>query len=317
MFRVTFSRSLAIKTQRVPIVESHKNALGDKSMIRLWVLLVSLTLLAAPVSAADFTGTLKKIQDSQTIRIGYRDSTPPMSFVGPDGTPVGYSIDICTRIATAAKQTLQLDQIKTEFVAVTAADRFDKLKSGEIDILCGATTKTLSRGEQVDFSQLIFVTGANLLSKKDAPLGTVSDLSGKKVGVTEKTTTIETLGRALKATLTEAEIVSVTSGNAGFDALRAGNIDALAADQVTLIGLLINAEDRNDFVVSTELFSYEPLALAVRRDDADFRLLTDRVIAFLYKTRQIDGIYGKWFSAFGSKRPALVEALYRLGSTPE
>ena len=37
---------------------------------------------------------------------------------------------------------------------------FDAIESGKIDILCGATTKTLGRSERVGFTQLTFVTGA-------------------------------------------------------------------------------------------------------------------------------------------------------------
>ncbi len=285
-------------------------------MIRFLALIIAGLVLAAPL-AAEPTGTLKQIQDTQTIRIGYRETTPPMSFLGDDGYPVGYAVDICTRVANAAKQVLDLERIETVLVPVTAANRFDALVNGEIDILCGTTTMTLSRREQVDFSQPIFVTGGNLLSRKSAPLGSVSELGGKKVAVTEETTTIEALNRALKASLTEAEVVSVASADAGIEAVHDGTVDAFAADQITLIGLLVGADDRESFVVSTELFSFEPLALAVRRNDADFRLLVDRVIAFLYKTRQIDDIYARWFSAFGAKRPPLVEAMYRLGATPE
>lgn len=286
-------------------------------MIRILVLFLTAVLVSTPLSAAEPTGTLKRIQDSQTIRIGYRATTPPMSFKDDNGQPVGYSIDICNRVATAAKQILNMEGLQTEFIEVTAANRLEKVANGEIDILCGATTKTLSRREQVDFSQLTFVTGANLMSRKDAPIGSIAELSAKKVGVTANTTTIDILNRSLKSSLTEAEVVSFQSSAEGFSALRDGNVDALAADQVTLIGLLVNADDRANFVVSRELFSFEPLALAVRRNDAEFRLLVDRVISFLYKTRQIDSIYARWFSAFGDRRPGLIEAMYRLGATPE
>ena len=47
----------------------------------------ALTLLASPLSAAELSGTLKQIKDSGKIRIGYRQSEPPMSFVDASAIP--------------------------------------------------------------------------------------------------------------------------------------------------------------------------------------------------------------------------------------
>ena len=274
-------------------------------------------LLASPLGAAELTGTLKQIKDSGTIRIGYRQSEPPMSFVDPSGKPVGYSIDLCQRIATAAKTEVGAASMNVEYVPVTAADRFTALAGNKIDILCGSTTKTLSRRELVDFTQLTFVTGASLLSLGDDKVAAIADLQGKKVGVVKGTTTIDVLEDALKASLTEAEVVPVESATDAVMSLMNGKIDAFSSDQVVLIGLVLASEEKGDFFISTELFSFEPFALAVRRNDVDFRLVADRVLSHLYRTGQIGQIYRKWFAGFSKKAPAALAALYRLNATPE
>ena len=274
-------------------------------------------LLASPLGAAELTGTLKQIKDSGTIRIGYRQSEPPMSFVDPSGKPVGYSIDLCQRIATAAKMEVGAANLNVEYVPVTAADRFTALADNKIDILCGSTTKTLSRRELVDFTQLTFVTGASLLSLGDDKIAAIADLQGKKVGVVKGTTTIDVLEDALKASLTDAEVVPVESASDAVLSLMSGKIDAFSSDQVVLIGLVLASEDKGDFFISTELFSFEPFALAVRRNDADFRLVADRALSHLYRTGQIGQIYRKWFGGFSKKAPAALAALYRLNATPE
>ena len=102
-----------------------------------------------------------------------------------------------------------------------------------------------------------------------------------------------------------ANIILLNSAIEGVTALERGKIDAFAADQVALIGLAISVENKNIFAdnpnifsVLTELFSYEPLALAVRRNDAGFRLGADRVISNLCRSKQILAIYDKWFGKF-------------------
>ena len=67
---------------------------------------MALVLLALPHVVMAQSGTLERIETSGKMRIGYRESEPPMSFVENGGDPVGYSIDICMRIATAVKLIL-------------------------------------------------------------------------------------------------------------------------------------------------------------------------------------------------------------------
>ena len=106
---------------------------------------------------------------------------------------------------------LEKPDLAVEYVPVTSNTRFTSLVDNKIDILCGSTTKTLSRSELVDFSQLTFVTGASLLSLRDKPVSNISDLQGKKVAVVKDTTTIDILKATLKETLTEAEVIEMKS----------------------------------------------------------------------------------------------------------
>ena len=283
----------------------------------LFAMGMALALLAPPFGAAANAGTLDQIKQSAKIRIGYRVSEPPMSFLDKDGKPVGYSIDVCSRIVTAVKTKLGNANIAVEYVPVDSSTRFPMLADNSIDILCGATTKTLSRGELVDFTQLTFVTGASLLSLKAAPVAGIADLQGKKVAVVKATTTIDALEGALKSSLIEAEVVPVASAAEGIAALRDGKVGAFSSDQVVLIGLLLTAADRDSFAIANELFSYEPFALAVRRNDADFRLIADRVLSHLYRTGDVVQIYDKWMGFIQGKMPPALQAMYRLNATPE
>ena len=280
-------------------------------------LALSMVILSTSVYAAEQSSTLEQIKKTGKIRLGYRQSEPPMSFLDNNGKPAGYSIDLCARIVTGVKTKLDKPAISVEYVLVDSTNRFTALSDNKIDILCGSTTKTLSRGELVDFTQLTFVTGASLLSLASNRIDNVSTLQGKKVAVVKDTTTIVALKDALKDALTEAEVVPVGSAADGLKALQEGKVDAFSSDQVVLIGLVLATENPQDFFLANQLFSFEPFALAVRRNDADFRLVADRVLSHLYRSKQIGQIYGQWFGRFSKKVPAAVEAMYAINSTPE
>ena len=285
--------------------------------MRLVFVLLAAAILAQPLSAAERKDTLEQIQQSGKVRIGFREAQPPMSFLDKDGKPAGYSIDLCVRIVNEVKNTLGKDDIAIEYVPVTSSNRFEALQNNNIDILCGATTKTISRGKLVDFTQLTFVTGASLLSMKETGIEGISALQGKKVGVSKGTTTLDALTEKLKESVSDAKVVPFDSTAAGLSALIKGEIDAFSADQVVLIGLVLTHEGDEKFAIATDIFSFEPFALAVRRNDSDFRLLADTVLAQLNRSGQITPIYSKWFGKFTKKVPPLLQAMYVLNSTPE
>jgi ABC-type amino acid transport substrate-binding protein len=284
-----------------------------------WKQVFVFAMVCLPISAnatVELTQTLKRINNSSEINLGYRKNQTPMSFDQDYNKPAGYSIELCNRIAAAVKQKLGRSDIKINYVPVTAKSRFDAIQSGKIDILCGATTKTLSRSEIVGFTQLTFVTGGALLSREDAVVENVKGLEGKRVAVVSNTTTIGSLNGAVGGLGIDVEIVPVGSTNEGMVMLERGQIDAFSADQVVLIGQIISRGGRKLYTLSSELFSFEPFALAVQRGDADFQLIADRVLSQLNRSGEILEIYKKWFSSFGKKPPVALELLYQLNSTP-
>src|SRR5262245_66265832 len=80
----------------------------------LGVIAVALTvtwLVPAPAPAQDLQGTLKKIRDSGTITIGYREQSLPFSFRGDDGKPAGYSGDLFQRIGSVNANQVKLPKL--------------------------------------------------------------------------------------------------------------------------------------------------------------------------------------------------------------
>jgi len=115
--------------------------------------LLATALLALPASAQ----TLERIKESGELKLGYRADAAPLSFTDEDGQPAGYSVLLCAGVAQAIANKLQMTDLLATFHAVDATDRFDKVASGEVDLLCGAATITLSRRELVDRDRREFI----------------------------------------------------------------------------------------------------------------------------------------------------------------
>ena len=276
-----------------------------------------LAIIFCALPALALAGTLEQIKKSGEIRIGYRTDAPPLSFNDASGQAAGYSVDLCKRIATAVKEELKLAELKITFVPLTSADRLDAIVKNKADIECGATTVTLSREEKVDFTLMTFVTGGSLLSLGASNINSLADVAGKSVAVVTGTTSEAALNKALSKGLIDAKVVAVASREEAMKQLDAGQVVAFASDQIVLIGQIIRSADPKKYGLSRELFSYEPYAFVVRRDDSDFRLVANRAIAQVYRTGQIEQVYGRWFGQAGIKPSPVLSAMYALQSLPE
>jgi ABC-type amino acid transport substrate-binding protein len=285
-------------------------------MTRWLIPMLATLLVAGPVFAAEPDGTVKKIKSTNTITLGYRENSRPFSFQSEDGKPVGYSVDLCTRIAASVAQQLALPNLQVKWVKVTVGDRMQAVANGTIDLECGSTTASLSRQEEVDFSLLTFIDGGSLLVTDASGIRNVSTLDGKRVAIIPGTTTEKSLGEALKKRGITATMVNVKDHDAGVAALDAGTADAYASDRVILIGIGRRSKNPEKLSLLDDFFSYEPYGLMLRRGHADFRLCVNRALAALYRTGDIVPIFEKWFSSMSVAGP-IIGATYLINALPE
>jgi ABC-type amino acid transport substrate-binding protein len=285
-------------------------------LARTALVVLLLVVSVGSVAAQQLDGTLKRIKDSGTMTIAYRESSPPFSFLGNDKRPIGYSIDLCLHVARAVQQKVGLADLKLSWVPVRPETRIQLITAGTADLECGSTTASLSRMEQVDFSLTTFVDGGTLLTSAPSNLRGLGDLAGKKIAVAPGTTTEKSLAEFLKTEFITVQTVHVKDHAEGIAALDAGKVDAYASDRGILIGLAITSGNPKKYGMADFVFSYEPYALMMRRNDAAFRLVVNRALADLYRSGQITSVFDRWFGAFGKPSGAL-QVMYRLNALPE
>ena len=277
-------------------------------------LLIGVALAASMVASSVAAGTLDRVRDSGVFKIGYRTDAAPYAYKNKLGEAAGYSVDLCRNVAVAVKETLKLEEIKIEYVPVTAEDRFEAVQSGRIDILCGATTATLARRKLVDFSLATFVDGASVMLMVDGP-GGFSDLAGKSVGVRGGTTTEQGLRSTLKDMSVDAKVVPVKSHDDGLAKLQKGEISAYFADRGILMFLMAGSDAPEKLRVGKDYFSFEPYALAMQRGDDEFRLVVDTALSRLYRSGAIVPIFK---NSFGDAKPSeVLRALFLINALPE
>jgi glutamate/aspartate transport system substrate-binding protein len=254
--------------------------------------------LALPASAQDvgaLSGTLKKIHDSGTITLGYRESSLPFSYLNKRQQPIGYSIDLCREIVEETATELDGMDIKIAFAPVTAANRLDKVKSGDVDLECGSTTSNLQRQKDVAFSPIFFVAGTKLMVPNASAVQSYLDLAGKTVVVTAGTTNEAALRTLSDKQKLNINVVTAPDHAQSVALLAAGKADAFATDDVLLYGFIATNPAARDMKVVGEYLSYDPYGLALRRDDPPFAAVVEHTFARMAAERRLEELYNKWF----------------------
>jgi glutamate/aspartate transport system substrate-binding protein len=264
---------------------------------RLGILVAAVFAFTAfQAQAADLYGTLKKVKDSGQIVIGHREASVPFAYIGPDGKPIGYSMDLCYKIVDKIKAELKMPDLKVKLVPVTPQTRIPLLANGTTDMECGSTTNNLTRSQQIDYLAITFITGTKMAVKKGSGIKEIEDLKGKSIGLALGTTNEKAIKQVAEQMKLDIKYHMVKDHPQGWLALETGRVDAYATDDVLLYGLISKSKDPSKYEVVGRFLSYDPYGIMVRRDDSAMRLLGNTVLADLMRSGEMMKIYDKWFN---------------------
>jgi glutamate/aspartate transport system substrate-binding protein len=290
-------RVMRAKDARRKIARRH----GGLGWGRIFFSAASLLVLAASANGQEaanvgaLSGALKKIKDSGTIVLGYRESSLPFSYLNRRQQPIGYSIDLCREIVEDVSAELDGMEIKITFTPVTPDNRLQKVASGEIDLECGSTTANVQRRKEVAFSPIFFVAGTKLMVPKSSSISSYRDLAGKTAVVTSGTTNEAALRALSDKQKLGITIVTAPDHAQSLEMLISGKAAAFATDDVLLYGFIATAKNASDMKVVGEYLSYDPYGLVFRRDDPAFAAVVERTFARMASERRLAELYNKWF----------------------
>jgi glutamate/aspartate transport system substrate-binding protein len=264
--------------------------------MRLLAPLLAALLLGAPAQAGDLTGTLRKIQDSNRLVLGVRDTAPPFSYLDQNQKVVGFAIDICLKIADAVKRELKRPDLAVAMEFVNSSSRIPLITNGTVDLECGTTTNNADRKKQVDFTNTHFLTATRFVSKKDQNITSLDDLRGKTVSSVAGSTNILMLIKANNERKLGITVIAAKDVPEAFLLVETGRAAAFVMDDVQLSVVAAQSKDPAAYVVSAETLSNpEPYGIMMRRDDPAFKAVVDRATADLYRSPEIMTIYDRWF----------------------
>jgi len=267
------------------------------------LLLVSLLAMAPALADAN---TLDRVRTSNTFTLGYLPDLAPFSVQAGDKAS-GYAIELCQKIADSVKVELGLPDLQVRYQPVSLDDAMTAVSTGKIDILCTPSPPTLARRKQVSYSVPIYTAGLSVVVRQEAPEALINVLNGKvaRTGPTWRATVNHGLSDQTYATtaggITEtwirqqmrllgvvANLVTVKNTEAGVNLVAEGKADAFFAERIMLSNLLATHPSAAKLVLLDRVFEYSPTAMALDRDDENFRLLVDTALSEMYRSGEIE-----------------------------
>jgi glutamate/aspartate transport system substrate-binding protein len=239
--------------------------------------------------------TLANIKNTHVVRLGYRESSPPFSFLDQANRPIGYSLELCEAVVDEIGVAVDEPNLKIDYVKVTSDDRIPAVVQNKIDLECGSTTANAERAKQVAFSPLMFVAGTKLMVPKTSGISAPRDLQGKTVVVTKGTTNEQAMHAVDKKFALGLTIVVAPDHEQSYQMLVDGKADAFATDDILLYGLIARHKSQDKFHVTGDYLSYDPYGIMFRKGEPQLAAVVERAFRKLGSNRDLIPLYNKWF----------------------
>ena len=201
-------------------------------LIRL-VLLILIWLFAIPstfTEAADITLTQEEslwLEAHPKIRIGIMNAWPPMDYVDSSGRPQGIGVQFINAINS------RLDN-RLEIVPGPWKETYDSVKEKRLDALMDITPRA-NREQFFHFTKpYIQIPHVIFAHKDESYLSSLSDLSGKKVGVERGFFIIKVLSKEYPA----VRVQEYSSTSDALDALTKGDVDAYVGNRAVAMHII-------------------------------------------------------------------------------
>ncbi len=281
---------------------------------------LALAMLAAWVGGAraqEVDSVVHRLQATHTLTIGYRDTSVPLSYLGPDNQPTGYAVEICQRIGEAAKRDLNLPEIKFAYVPVTIQTRQPLVANGTVDIVCDGTVRTWTRARQVAFTPIHWVSAEQLLVLKDSGIHAVADLKGRIVAIASGGTSEPTIERLIRDDHLDVRVLHVADHPAALVALESHRADAYLSDNAAFYSLIKSSRHPEALAIVGPELSYQPEAMIIPRLNPGFGWIAGHAMSDMFKSGEAAKLVAKWFGPFGVGVSPKLQAAWDTYGFPE
>jgi general L-amino acid transport system substrate-binding protein len=190
---------------------------------------------------------------------------PGFSDRSSQGVWSGFDVDFCKAVAAAVLG----DATKVHYVPLSATERFEALRTKQIDVLFRNSTWTLEREASLGllFAGITFHDGQGFMLMRRPAITSALELDGVKVCVQAGTTSALNVADFFRANSMKLELIVLPTAFEALKALETAQCDALTTDQSGLYSERLLLAKPGDATILPDIISKEPLGPVTRADD--------------------------------------------------
>lgn len=226
------------------------------------------------------------------LNICVEGAYPPFSEMAPDGTVVGFDIDIAKALCAQLGETCKM--VKTDWDGMIPA-----LLEKKCDAIVASMSATEERKQVIDFSAKYYQEPNRFVAKAGVPFDDSPEaMAGKVVGVQRGT-----IHQAfMEAHYPKTQLVLYTTQDEAYLDLVSGRIDAIMASSIAMdLGFLQTPAGKDYAFVGAENY-FDPAihgtgaSIGVRKEDTALRDKISAAIAAIRADGEYQTIEKKYFS---------------------
>lgn len=241
---------------------------------------------SVPTAKSSNASDIQAIKDRGVLKAGVKVDVPKFGYKDPQsGNIEGFEVDI---VKALSKKILG-DENKVELVGVSAKTRGALIDNSELDVIVATVTITEERKKSYNFSDDYYVDGVGFLVKKAANIKDFKGLNGKKIAVTQGTTTKKAIQEEADKQGIKVDILEFATFSEAKSALDAGRVDVFSVDAAVLAGFLDDST-----MLLPERYSPQHYGVMMKKSNEALAKLVNDTITEMKKSGEIDKLMQKW-----------------------
>jgi polar amino acid transport system substrate-binding protein len=253
----------------------------ETSMQPTRIALAAFALAAA--SAPALADQWQDIQQRKELRCATFADVPP--FAAPDPKTremVGFDVDLCHALARQFG-------VKATVVPVSVEARVPEVKMGRVDVSVANLAYTLSRAEQIQFSDPYYIAKEMLAVKANDPGSRKADFSGKRIASTKGSTS------ELSIKLNKSEPVTFQDTGSAYMAVQQNKAVGMVANTMTITKLVAESQTAGQKLkMIDEPMLLEPIGIGMKKDEPALLAKVNAALVALDKSGDINKLWAKW-----------------------
>ena len=254
--------------------------------------------LAQPALAQQ-SSRVDAIRQSGVITLGHPETSVPFAYLDGNHKPIGYTVEICEKIAAELKQALNLPKLEVRYNPTTSATRIPLLANGTIDLECGNTTNNVERHKLVSFAPTTFVAQVVLMARKDGgvDVNDPSSFRGKTISAQAGGQTFKVISQINAKGNYNITVAPAKDTGEAFLMVETGRSAGTANDDGLAYGQVASSKDPSAFIIGTKGLEIAPYGIMEPKDDPAFKAAVDQAVLKLIKDGTVAALYDKYFNA--------------------